>query len=258
MANETVIECRAEYVIGTAIFALRWFARWKTTGFRGFLLDELFAFSAWTFFTLIYAMVEFLAVVGAPIALTQEQREVLPGPMKKSMREGAKAMFASFFFLIMMVWSLKGCLIMIFLRLTRNTRLHSYVLTVAAVSIVSCVVAIITQFTHCLPLHHNWQILPDPGKECSAGVVINIVIAVGNVLTDTLLLVVPISVLKDVQTAIWRKLKVGFLLSLGIFVMGMAIARCILSIGSSVQVALASVWAQREGVISPHSAALQN
>lgn len=38
--------------------------------------------------------------------------------MKKSMREGAKAMFASFFFLIVMVWSLKGCLIMIFLRLT--------------------------------------------------------------------------------------------------------------------------------------------
>lgn len=38
--------------------------------------------------------------------------------MKKSMREGAKAMFASFFFLIVMVWSLKECLIMIFLRLT--------------------------------------------------------------------------------------------------------------------------------------------
>lgn len=30
--------------------------------------------------------------------------------------------------------------------------------------------------------------------------------------------------------------------------MGMAIARCILSIGTTVQVALASVWAQREAV----------
>ncbi|KAL1607147.1 hypothetical protein SLS59_002851 [Nothophoma quercina] len=65
-----------------------------------------------------------------------------------------------------MVWSLKGCLIMIFLRLTKNARLYGYVLV----------------FTHCLPLHHNWQILPDPGKECSAGIVINITIAVGNVL----------------------------------------------------------------------------
>jgi hypothetical protein len=58
------------------------------------------------------------AIVGAPIASTQEQREALSDSMKKSMREGAKGMFASFFFLIMMVWSLKGCLIMIFLRLT--------------------------------------------------------------------------------------------------------------------------------------------
>ncbi|KAF3042448.1 hypothetical protein E8E12_009556 [Didymella heteroderae] len=250
MASETVIECRAEYAVGTAIFAVRWFARWKTTGFKGFIWDEAFAFSAWTFFTLIYAMVELLAIVGAPIAFTQEQREALPDSRKKSMREGAKAMFASFFFLIMMVWSLKGCLVMIFLRLTKNTRLHGYVLVVAAISVVSCLAAIITQFTHCLPLHHNWQILPDPGKECSAGVVINIIIAVGNVLTDALLLVVPVSVLKDVQTAMWRKIKIGFLLSLGVFVMGMAIARCILSLGSSVQVALASVWAQREAIVS--------
>jgi archaellum component FlaG (FlaF/FlaG flagellin family) len=40
-----------------------------------------------------------------------------------------------------------------------------YVMFVAAVSIASCVAAIITQFTHCLPLRHNWQILPDPGSE---------------------------------------------------------------------------------------------
>ncbi|XPS96239.1 hypothetical protein M3J09_005511 [Ascochyta lentis] len=195
-------------------------------------------------------MVEFLAIVGAPIAFTQEQREALPDSQRHSMREGAKAMFASFFFLIMMVWSLKGCLVMLFLRLTKNTRLYAYVVVVGAVAAVLCVAAIITQFTHCLPLHYNWQILPDPGKECSAGIVINIIVAVGNVLTDALLLVVPFTVLKDVQTAMWRKIKIGFLLSLGVFVMGMATARCILFIGSSVQVALASVWAQREAIVS--------
>lgn len=62
MATETVIECRAEYAVGTAIFALRWFARRKTTGFKGYIWDEAFAFTAWTFFTLIYAMVEFLGM----------------------------------------------------------------------------------------------------------------------------------------------------------------------------------------------------
>lgn len=122
------------------------------------------------------------AVAGAPIALTQEQREALPDSMKVSMREGAKGMFASFFFLIMIVWSLKGCLIMLFFRLayvrsflllptvvntlnSKGTRLHTYVIVVAAISAVSCTVAIVTQFAHCLPLHRNWQILPDPGSK---------------------------------------------------------------------------------------------
>jgi hypothetical protein len=56
--------------------------------------------------------------MGAPIAMTQEQREALPPEMRKSMREGAKGMFASFYFLIFLVWSLKGSLIILFLRLT--------------------------------------------------------------------------------------------------------------------------------------------
>jgi hypothetical protein len=46
----------------------------------------------------------------------------------------------------------------------------------------------------------------------------------------------------------YSKIPVIFLLSLGLFVMGMAITRCILSNGTSVQVAFSSVWAQREGV----------
>jgi hypothetical protein len=136
----------------------------------------------------------------------------------------------------------------------KNTPLRNYVWTMAGISVVCFVAAIITQFTHCLPLHHNWQILPDPGKECSAGIIINIVIAVGNVLVDALLLVVPTIMLKDARIAIWRKIRIGFLLSLGIFVMAMAIARCILSIGNSAQVAQASVWAQREAVSSFPSA----
>jgi hypothetical protein len=65
---------------------------------------------------------------------------------------------------------------------------------------------------------------------------------------DVMLLVVPIWMLKDAKISLWRKIWVIFLLSLGLFVMGMAIARCILSIGTSVQVALSSVWAQREAV----------
>jgi hypothetical protein len=135
--NATLIECRVEYALGSSIIAARFFTRWKTLGWRGLYWDDFFAFCSWVFFTLIYVMVEYLSestiavnstsrfltdttsgIMGAPIAMSQEQREALPPAMRKSMREGAKGMFASFYFLIFLVWSLKGSLIILFLRLT--------------------------------------------------------------------------------------------------------------------------------------------
>jgi hypothetical protein len=43
-------------------------------------------------------------------------------------------------------------------------------------------------------------------------------------------------------------MQIGFLLSLGLFVIAMAITRCVLSIGDTAAAALASSWAQREAV----------
>jgi hypothetical protein len=57
MATETQTECRAEYVVGTIIFMLRWGTRGKL---RIWKLDDWFSISAWVFFTMIYAMVEYL------------------------------------------------------------------------------------------------------------------------------------------------------------------------------------------------------
>jgi hypothetical protein len=130
----------------------------------------------------------------------------------------------------------------------KNMPVRRYVWATTGTSVVYFVATFITQFVHCLPLEHNWQILPDPGKECLAGVIINTVIAVGNVWVDGLLLVVTTLMLKDARISTWRKMRIGFLLYFGSFVMAMtmAITRCILSIRSSAQVAQASTWAQRE------------
>lgn len=123
--------------------------------------------------------------------------------MAASFREGAKAMFSSFYFMICLVWSLKATLIAFFLSFTRDTRMENYVRVVGYFSAVCFVVTCIIQTTHCLPLHRNWQILPDPGcrscipvmvifllfscinriaVECSKGIITNIAVAVGNVL----------------------------------------------------------------------------
>lgn len=125
-----------------------------------------------------------------------------------------------------------------------------YVWVVAGVSVACVVAACLATVLHCLPIQRNWQILPDPGFECSAGVTQNIVIAVGNVLVDAMLIIVPIRTLRDVQMPIWRKVGISFLLSLGLFVMGMAIARCILSVDNGPGVAQSSTWVFREALVT--------
>lgn len=125
-----------------------------------------------------------------------------------------------------------------------------YVWVVAGVSVLCLLAACLATLLHCLPIRRNWQILPDPGFECSAGVTQNIVIAVGNVLVDAMLIVVPIRTLSVVQMPIWRKAGITFLLSLGLFVMGMAIARCILSVDNGPGVAQSSTWVFREALVT--------
>ncbi|ETS84554.1 hypothetical protein PFICI_02579 [Pestalotiopsis fici W106-1] len=250
MADNALVECRAEYAIGTLIFILRWFAQWRVRGALSWSWIDWFSISAWFWFTSLYIELEVICVLGAPVGFTQEMREALTPQQRISYEAGAKIMFSCFFILIFLVWSLKGCLIFLFLSLTRDTRLYRYVQIVGIITALACLMATITQATHCLPYHRNWQILPDPGRECSTGYTTNIVIATGNVLTDVLLLAVPFLMLRDVNMKFWRKIQIGFLLSLGLFVIAMAITRCVLSIGDTAAVALASSWAQREALVA--------
>jgi hypothetical protein len=196
--TEMLTEVRVEYVIGTVCFLARWFCRWKT---RKWWWDDLFALSAWVWFTLIYSMEEYLGksqnlsatshnnshsstvvTVGAPAGMDQATRESFTAEQRDDLRKGGIAMFASFYLLILTTWSLKAMLIIMFFRLTTDLGIHQYVKVVAGTTLMTFVAALLTATLHCLPIERNWQILPDPGAECSAGINTNIVIAVGNVL----------------------------------------------------------------------------
>jgi hypothetical protein len=114
-----LIESRAEYVAGSLILVVRWLLRLKTMGgIRGWRWDDWFSVSVFVWHTALFAMVEYLAVVGAPLGFTQEMREALTPQMREDITKGAKGMYASFFILICLVWSAKGVLLSFFLQLT--------------------------------------------------------------------------------------------------------------------------------------------
>ena len=115
----TLIESRAEYAAGSLILIVRWLLRLKTMGgVRGWRWDDWFSVSVFVWHTALFAMVEYLAVMGAPLGFTQEMREALTPQMREDMTKGAKGMYASFFILICLVWSAKGVLLAFFLQLT--------------------------------------------------------------------------------------------------------------------------------------------
>ncbi|KAG9253822.1 uncharacterized protein F5Z01DRAFT_737190 [Emericellopsis atlantica] len=232
-----LIESRAEYAIGSLILATRWLLRLKTLGIRGWHWDDWFSVSVFVWHSALFAMVEYLAVVGAPLGFTQEMREALTPEMRVQLEKGGQG---------------HAVLIAFFLQLTRRTRMHTYVWATAGVAGACFIAACLTTFLHCLPIRRNWQILPDPSFECSAGVAQNIAIAAGNVLVDALLLVVPVRILRDVPLILWRRVGIIFLLSLGLFVMAMAVARCILSVDNGPGVAQSSVWVFREALVTHH------
>ncbi|KAI1358628.1 hypothetical protein F5Y08DRAFT_350615 [Xylaria arbuscula] len=247
----TVIEGRVEYAFGTFIFILRWLIRWRLVGIRGWAMDDWFSVFAWIISTIYFILIEELSVYGAAVGFTQEMREALTPEIVQSFEYGSKILFALFGLLITLQWSLKGVLVSFFLRLTRQTKIHKYVLGVAGISVASYVAAIITWPTHCLPIRRAWQILPDPGFECSLNITTNIVLAVGSALVDALLLVVPIMIVKDTRITFFQKVLIVFLLSIGVFVMGITITRCILSVDPGAdRVAQNSAWGNREILVT--------
>ena len=120
MVTQALIESRAEYAAGSLILVLRWLVRCLTTAgtSRGWRWDDWFTVSVFIWHTALFAMVEYLAVVGAPLGFTQERRNALTPDMATQLEKGAKAMYASFFILIAFVWSAKAVLVAFFLQLT--------------------------------------------------------------------------------------------------------------------------------------------
>ncbi|KAF4972716.1 hypothetical protein FSARC_781 [Fusarium sarcochroum] len=98
--------------------------------------------------------------------------------------------------------------------------IRSY-LVVFAGTYIACQV---TTFSECNPFHLYWQVVPDPGS-CAKAQLQLIVVGVLNIVTDTMLLVLPIPLIVSLRTAWQRKAQLCALLTLGVFIIAITVAR---------------------------------
>ncbi|KAF9890556.1 hypothetical protein FE257_005687 [Aspergillus nanangensis] len=243
-------EAWTEYGIGTVILLFRIFARLKVVGVKNWQGDDYFAIVSLLFWTAELTMLELIGQYGTNIGFTDDQRAALTADEIDRFARGSKCLLAGWTCYVTLIWSLKACMLFFYNRLTLGLFQQKLVKLNAVLCACTYVAVIFTIFLHCRPLHMNWQVYPDPGLNCSADYVNYIVIAVTNVVTDAILVSIPIPLLLKVRLPLRRKLIIGVLLCGGIFVMAATLLRCILSLQSIDSINTSTIWAIRETFVA--------
>lgn len=124
-----------------------------------------------------------------------------------------------------LIWALKAMMLFFFNRLTFGLNQQRLVKIFAVICGVSYVAVFLTISCGCFPIQRNWQVLPRPPQKCTMKLQNFYVTTVLNVLTDAMVLVIPVPLLWGMKIHWTRKLGLMLLLCSGIFVITAAIMR---------------------------------
>ncbi|KAJ5179211.1 hypothetical protein N7492_002421 [Penicillium capsulatum] len=217
------LETFVEYAIGMSFFLARLGARLHVSGFDGLRLDDAFAVAAMIFWTLQTAIIYVLNLYGSNIGLDTQTAMLVPASQFPKMILGSKLAFMNWIWYMCYIWCCKGVLLCLYFKLTQGTWHRKLVWG----SVGFCVFTATGKFN------------PTPGP-------LYIVIAVFNVLSDILILIIPIPILTKLQVPLQRKLILAVMFSSGIFIMICTILRAHYSLGDITHLPIALGWADRE------------
>lgn len=137
-------------------------------------------------------------------------------------------------------------MLFLFNRLTFGLYQQRLVKIFAGIIAVSYLAVWLTITCGCHPIHLNWQMLPYPPEKSCQMKLQNFYVATGlNVLTDGLILVIPIPLLWGMRVSLSKKIALTVLLGSGIFVIIAAILRITFSL-EGVNALNINLWGTRE------------
>lgn len=242
---ELAVEWIVYLVIIIVITALRTYARASIPGRSGFGWDDYLVWIAVVWYVILTAEVYVIGVTAVGIAndsMTNEYRARLandgPGSQEFGLRVlGSKVQLAAWISYSLVLWLLKGSLLCFFVvRLTEGitgARRRAWAGTILL--IVTWVSIVVTVLASCRPLNKMWQIFPDPGPICYAGVspiLIGVTLA-GNILTDIYLISIPVPALLRASLGRVQKISLVGLFSCSSLITAMAIVRVVVIVVNS-------------------------
>ncbi|KAL4912889.1 hypothetical protein BDW62DRAFT_215975 [Aspergillus aurantiobrunneus] len=243
-------EAWAEYGVGVVVILARLFARVKVVGFKNWQGDDYFTIIALLFWTGELTMLELIGQYRTNIGLSDEERAAMSPDQTARLALGSKCLMAVWTCYVTLLWSLKACMLFFYNRLTLGLTQQKLVKLNAVLSAGTYIALLFTIFLHCRPLSRHFQVYPDPGLNCTVDYVNYVAVAVTNVVTDAILLCIPIPLLAKVRLELRRKIIIGTLLCGGVFIMMATVLRCVLSLQSIDNINACTIWAIRESFVA--------
>jgi len=148
----------------------------------------------------------------------------------------------------LLIWTLKACILFFYNRLTTGLHLQRYVRWLAWTTALTYLVVFLTLSCGCFPIQKNWQVMPDPGKQCTFKTQNFYVVSVLNIITDTAILCIPVPMIWMLRADWKRKMGLSLLLFPGVFVITAALIRVVMSLSANPSALNVNRWGVRETI----------
>ncbi|WYZ35928.1 hypothetical protein EsH8_X_000575 [Colletotrichum jinshuiense] len=144
------------------------------------------------------------------------------------------------------LWLQKLVLLDVYRRLLLNLRFEKITIwSFSFVFFATYVACQVTTFSECNPFHLYWQVVPDPGS-CSKAQMQLVVVGVLNIVTDFMLLVLPLPLVFSLKTPWQRKVQLYALFTLGVFIIAITVIRLPINITNKDSQINRTTWASTE------------
>ncbi|EHA52478.1 hypothetical protein MCOR27_002954 [Pyricularia oryzae] len=197
-------------------------------------------------------MVHFILTLGTSNVSEEFRRLHQFTPQEIAEREtGSKLAIANRVFYNSYLWLQKLVLLDVYRRLYQNLRFEKIVVTSILVIFFGTYAACqISTFVECTPIELYWQLVPDPGS-CVKAQLQLIVVGVTNIVTDFILLILPLPIVFQMLSATWqRKVQLVALFMLGLFVIIITAVRLPINHDQADSQLSRTTWASVELVVA--------
>ncbi|KAH7120295.1 hypothetical protein B0J13DRAFT_680598 [Dactylonectria estremocensis] len=212
-----ITEMWAWYAVTLVVVLARMTSRRMLYGsFKGMLIDDYLMIFAMACYTALLVVVHVLTYTPTNL-INPADKIVLTDDEIKKRQYGSKLVLVTEETQMMTIWAIKGCLLIMYSRLTTSLKQNLLVKIVSGYVIFGFVLMQILFFAAwCRPFHMYWSV-PPPNLNCSAETNHMITNAVFNISSDIMIILIPMPVFLQSQLATKRKIILCGVFALGAF-----------------------------------------